>query len=154
MYSDFSSMPPDQEREFLVYEQRTRESEKTAWRIGGIVAGIYFALMIIVVLSHEKPPPLITGEDISVSGEERSVVPSEIREDMAPTPSPTPSPTEAATPSPTEAGTPSPTEGGTPSPTEGGTPSPTEGGDAPTTAPPPQPGATKASPTDLIKANQ
>jgi hypothetical protein len=133
MYTDFTSLPPDQEREFIVYEQRTREAEKSAWRTGSMVAGLYGLLMVIVVMSYDKPAPLIAEEDIAVEETRRRVV--EDDDDLAaPAPAPTPSPAPAPEAAPTEG-------------------APAEGSTAPV-VPPPPPGATKASPADLVKANQ
>jgi pyruvate/2-oxoglutarate dehydrogenase complex dihydrolipoamide acyltransferase (E2) component len=46
MNSDFSSWPRDQEQSFVVYEQRAQESSRKAFTIGGIVAGVWFVLLV------------------------------------------------------------------------------------------------------------
>jgi hypothetical protein len=149
MYSDFSSMPPDQERAFVVFEQRTRESEKSAWRMGGIVAAIYGVLMVAIVFSHDKPPPLIAEDDIAVT--EPTPRPSAaVEDDLG---EPTPSPAAEVTPSPGAEPMPSPGAEPTPSPGAEGAEGAAEGTGEPV-APPPSAGATKASPTDLVKANE
>ncbi len=126
MYQDFSSMPPEQEREFVVFEQFTRESAKKAIQVGGIVAGIYLLLMIVVVMSHDKPKPLIEGEDIADVESSPSTAPDPV----TPTPTPTPTPSPAA-----ETPTPSPAA------------APAEGAATP---PAPPAGATKAPPTAIV----
>jgi hypothetical protein len=117
MYTDFSSMPPEQEREFVVFEKFSVESAKGAWKLGYIVAGVYGLLMIVIVLSHSKPPPLIAEEPVEEVAARRPAAP--VQETA-----PAPEPVVAAEPAADE---------------------PAQ------EAPPPKPGATKASPTDLVK---
>jgi len=148
MYTDFSSLPPEQEREFVVFEQRTRESEKSALRVGGIVAVIYGLLVIAIVLSYDKPPPLIQEEDIAVTDEKRRVGTPDEDEDLTPPAETAPAPEEAA-PTPTPEGA----EGAEGVEGAAGAEGAEGAGDVPV-APPPKAGATKASPTDLVKANQ
>ncbi len=45
-FMDFSSWPREQEQSFVVYEQRSSESTKKAFTIGGIVAGAFFLIMV------------------------------------------------------------------------------------------------------------
>lgn len=130
MYSDFSSMPPDQEREFVVFEQFTRENAKSSLRIGGIVAAIYGIFVVAIVLSHDKPKPKISAEDIAVESTRRTVVEDDVAAPDAPDPA-------AAQPSEAAA---QPAAGAADAP--GGTPA---------AAPPPPPGATKAPPTQLVQ---
>lgn len=67
-YQNFTSLPPDEERTFVVYEQYSRESGKKAMTIGMIAAGIFFVLTLIVVFSHSKPTESkIKKEDIQTS---------------------------------------------------------------------------------------
>lgn len=54
-YQDFTSLPPDQERSFVVYERRTQETGKKAWTIGGVAAGVIGLFIIVTVLSHDAP---------------------------------------------------------------------------------------------------
>ena len=133
MYNDFSSMPPEQERAFVVFEQRTRESSRAAFRIGVIVAGLYGLLMVIIVMSYDKPPPLIAEEDIAVTEHKRRDAPAPAPDEDVPAP--------AATDTAPAAGGPA------------GEAAPGEASGQPV-APPPPPGATKASPADLVKANK
>lgn len=58
----FTSLPPEQESSFLVYEQRMVGTSKTANNVGWGVAIAMFVLLLIVVYSfpapkHEGPAP-------------------------------------------------------------------------------------------------
>jgi hypothetical protein len=53
-FQDFSSWPPDQERHFAVFEQRTVEASKKAWAIG-IFAGVAFGIAMIGIAVAFKP---------------------------------------------------------------------------------------------------
>jgi hypothetical protein len=117
--------------------------------MGGIVAAIYGVLMVAIVFSHDKPPPLIAEDDIAVT--EPTPRPSAaVEDDLG---EPTPSPAAEVTPSPGAEPTPSPGAEPTPSPGAEGAEGAAEGTGEPV-APPPSAGATKASPTDLVKANE
>ena len=52
-YQDFSSWQPEQERHFVVFEQRTIESSKRAWTVGAVAAAGFFVLVVMVVLSFK-----------------------------------------------------------------------------------------------------
>lgn len=47
-FSDFSSWPREQEQTFVVFEQHVTESQKKAWTIGAIVAGVVFLFAMVV----------------------------------------------------------------------------------------------------------
>ena len=66
-YSDFSSLPPEQEQSFVVFEQTTRESAKKA-KSAGIIAGGVFGLLIVVIAMGFKP-----AEKSHASEEEHSL---------------------------------------------------------------------------------
>lgn len=51
-YESFSSLPPEEERQFVVFEQRTVESAKKANVIGIVVAGAFALLTLIIVMSY------------------------------------------------------------------------------------------------------
>lgn len=53
-YMDFSSWPREQEQSFVVYEQRSNESQKKAYSLGGIIGGI--ALVIMLGIYIGVPP--------------------------------------------------------------------------------------------------
>jgi|GEM_PF-5307660 len=120
MLQDFSSMPPEQEREFVVFEQRLQSSSKSALTIGAIVGGVLGLLIVAIVLSGSEPEPLIKVEEPEAAP---AAAPSR------PTPEPPPA-AEAAAAVPETAA------------------EPTEAAPA-QEAPKPPPGATKAPPTAL-----
>ncbi len=103
-YVDFTSLPPEEEATFVVYEARTQETAKKALKIGAIVGGILGVLMVIIVFSFEKPKNLMAGDDIGMLGDkdDRAQQREEIK-DIEPAPTPdTATPSEAST-APTEA---------------------------------------------------
>jgi hypothetical protein len=127
-YESFSSLPPEEERHFVVYEQFTQENAKRATTIG-VVAGIGFAVVIIgIVAAFWGSTPKIKFEEAE---EEAAAAPA-----AAPAPAPTPAPAAApaATPPPSD----QPAAAATPPPA-------TPPADTPPAATPP-PGATKAPP--------
>ena len=119
MLQDFSSFPPEQEREFVVYEQRLQATSKSAVTIAAIVSGVFALLVIAIVLTGEKAAPVIEAPEPEVEAPAR---PSR--------PAPAPTPAAAPEPEPAEAAAEAPAE-------------PTR------QPPPPPPGATKAPPTAL-----
>lgn len=133
-FRDFTSLPPEEEAQFIVYEQRTQYWSKKALRIGAIAAGIFGILIIIVVFSHEKPENLMADDDIGMLGtkEDMAKQRQELKtgSDTPTTPATTP---EATTPTTPEATTP---EGTTPEATtpETATPDPAAAGSAETGA--------------------
>jgi hypothetical protein len=109
-FRDFTSLPPEEEAQFIVYEQRTRYWSKKALNIGMIVAGIFGLLLIIIVLSHDAPENLMADDDIGMLGDKEDL--DKQRENMkgtettpAPAPETTPAPEAApeATPDPASA---------------------------------------------------
>jgi hypothetical protein len=159
MVQDFSSLPPEQEREFVVFEEKTRESAQSAMRIGIASGAIFGALVIIIVMSYDKPPPKIKAEDIAV--ETQSARPVRARPAAAPALAPATEPSAGTeTGAGTGMGEPGAGAGETAAPTAGVAASPTGGvGVTPAapgttaatpTAPKPPPGATKAPPTALV----
>ena len=51
----FTSLPPEQESSFLVYEQRMVTTSKTANNVGWGVAIAMFVLLLVVVYSFPAP---------------------------------------------------------------------------------------------------
>jgi hypothetical protein len=45
-FVDFSSWPREQEQSFVVYEQRSSESQKKAFTIGGICGAVFLVFMV------------------------------------------------------------------------------------------------------------
>ena len=157
-YQDFSSWQPEQERHFVVFEQRTIESGKRAWTMGAVAGAGFFVLMVMIVLSFK---PDKSSSEAAVQEADDSM-PTERVPAASPAPAPTPAP--AATPAPSGAATGTdPAAGATAGAAPGAAPAAsapadTAAGTAPAAppagAPPPPKGATKASPTDLVKANK
>jgi len=156
-YQDFSSWQPEQERHFVVFEQRTIESSKRAWTVGAFAGAGFFVLVVMIVLSFK---PDKSSSEAAVEEADESM-PTE----RAPSASPAPTPAPAATPAPSGAATGTdPAAGATAGAAPAGAapaasaPADTAAGTAPAAppagAPPPPKGATKASPTDLVKANK
>ena len=52
-YQDFSSWQPEQERHFVVFEQRTIESAKRAWTVGAVAAIGLFVVIVMVIISFK-----------------------------------------------------------------------------------------------------
>ena len=50
---NFSSLPPQEEATFVVYEQQMAAAEKSGWTIGAIVSGIALVLMLGIYFGVE-----------------------------------------------------------------------------------------------------
>ena len=122
-YSNFSSMPPEEERQFVGFERVMRESLKKGMVLG-VSIGCGTLLVLLIIIWGVEPPPNELIEDLAADlAEEPSSAP-------APAPTPAPAPKAAPAPTPAPAGTAPPTE-----------------------APPPPKGATKAPPTAITGGN-
>jgi hypothetical protein len=106
---NFSSMPPEQEAAFVVYEERSVTAAKKAMTLGVIVGVSFFLVTILIVFSHSKPKSKMEGEDMGMLADEkeRAAERSQLKSD-APAPTPTPEGGTAPAPAPTPA-----PEGGT-----------------------------------------
>ena len=145
-YQDFSSWQPEQERHFVVFEQRTVESAKRAWTVAA-VAGIGFFILVVGVVLSFKPEKSSSEAAAEEVGQD---LPAESPSSATPAPAPTPAP--AATPDPAAPAATDPAAGTAPA--EGSAPTEAPAGAAPApgtvpAAPPPPKGATKAPPTAL-----
>jgi hypothetical protein len=87
-YRDFTSLPPDEEAQFIVYEQRTQQASKLAMKAGIIAAAIFGFLIVVIVFSHEPPENLMAEDDIGMLGDEKDIAKQrkELKEETAPTP--------------------------------------------------------------------
>ncbi len=65
-YVNFTSLPPEEEQTFVVYEQRTQETAKKAVIAGLIAGAAVFLITLVLVLSHDKPKNLMEGEDMGM----------------------------------------------------------------------------------------
>src|SRR5262245_34252327 len=104
-YESFSSLPPEEERHFVVFEEFTQQNAKRANLIG-IVAGGGFALLLIGIVAAfwgSSPKP---SEELEEQAQEAAAA--------APAPAPAPTPAPAAAAAPTDqapAAAPAPAEG-------------------------------------------
>ncbi len=126
-YQNFTSLPPEQEQQFVVFERQSVESSKKALTLGLIAGGALGLLLIIVQLTITPTPPLHTDALDDDMGAEEATPRRTTRK----------APSEATPPAPPTATEPAATA------TE---PAPT----ATEPAPPPPKGATKAPPTALM----
>ncbi len=120
-YQNFTSLPPEQEQHFVVFERQSVESSKKALTMGLIAGGALGLLLIIIQFTIPPTPPLHTDAlDDDMGAEETT--PRRTPTQKAPTTETRPEPA-AATTAPTESAT---------------------------ATPPPPKGATKAPPTALV----
>jgi hypothetical protein len=54
-YSNFSSLPPEEEQQFVVFERRSVEASRKAMTIGLISSGLLGLFITILVLTSEPP---------------------------------------------------------------------------------------------------
>jgi hypothetical protein len=138
-YKNFTSLPPEQEQSFVIYEKTSVESGKKALTIGTICGVAVGVLAIIFYMAFEPPKSSHYVEPES-----------DLPEETAPKAAPAPAPAEVA-PAEVAPAEVAPAEGAEAAvaPAEGA-----EAAAAPAeaaTAPEPPKGATKAPPTALIK---
>ncbi len=69
-YENFSSLPPNEERQFAVYEEHSQVSAQQATKLGMIVGGAVAAVVLLFALlvPHEKPEFDIGGEPPPAEG--------------------------------------------------------------------------------------
>ncbi len=124
-YVDFTSLPPEEEAKFVVFEQRTQESAAKAIKIGAITAGIVGLFLVIVVFSFDKPKNLMADDDMGMMADEEDR--AKQRSDFEPTKPPPPPPkTEETNPATPEGGA----SGASSPPVEGGAGGAAEAGGA------------------------
>ena len=152
-YQDFSSWQPDQERHFVVFEQRTVESARRAWTIGGLAGAGFFALILIIYFAF----PATVNKSEAAGSDDGPDLPSEKVPAAAPAPSPAAAPAAApgAATAPAAGATADPAAASASAPAAGTASAPAAGtASAPAattpTMPPPPKGATKAPPTALV----
>jgi hypothetical protein len=63
-YKDFTSLPPEKEQEFVVYEKTSVEAGKKAKIIALIVAASFLALTMGIVFSFEPPKSKMADDDM------------------------------------------------------------------------------------------
>ncbi len=92
---DFSSWPPHQEAAFQVYEQVREERQRRAWLVGGICAGAFFLLVMVITLGV-TPHKVDLTKDMNMSNITK-------KSETAPAAAPAAPPAEAPTAAPAEA---------------------------------------------------
>jgi hypothetical protein len=110
-FSNFSSLPPEQEATFAVYEERIQNASKSGLMFGAI-AGIGVGLLVIIISLTVTPKK--SGDYSGDPGSQTQKAPANtVKAETAPTPDPTaPSqspPAEAPPSGDTTAPSPSPT---------------------------------------------
>jgi hypothetical protein len=146
-YSNFSSLPVEEEQHFVVYERHSREAGKKARTLGLAVATSVLVLIVGIVFSFEKVKPVHPEEE--ALGAEAPASPAAAAAPAVPAAAAP----EAAAAAPAAAGTPA-AAGETAAPAAA---EPAAAGSAAAApagaagAPPPPKGATKAPPTSLVR---
>ena len=69
-YIDFTSLPPEEEATFIVYEQRSQESAKSAMKIALITGAVVAFLTVLIVFSFDAPENLMAKDDIGMLGDQ------------------------------------------------------------------------------------
>jgi len=135
-YSNFTSLPPEQEQQFVVFERQSVESSQKAMMIG-LISGAILGLFLIVLYVTSDAPAAMHADalDDDMAAEDEAPRKTKKKKKAAPA--------ETA-PAPTET---TPAEGATPP--AGAAATPTEAPTPPTPPTPPK-GATKAPPSALV----
>ena len=66
MIKDFTSFSAEEEKQFVVFEQRTRAIKKMASSAGLISAGVFGAFIVVIVMLYGESMPKISAEDLQV----------------------------------------------------------------------------------------
>ena len=71
MYKDFSSLPPEQEAQFAVFEQHSREAASAANKMSLIISGALFVVITAIVLGFWGPihPPTTADGEVAAETE-------------------------------------------------------------------------------------
>ena len=93
-YQNFTSLPPEQEQSFVVYERTSAESLKKAMTLGLICGAVVGVFMVILFFSYEAPINAHAVEPETDLAEEVAPAPKAA---AAPAPAPEPVAEEAAT---------------------------------------------------------
>lgn len=125
-FQNFTSLPPEQEQAFVVFEKTSVESGKKAMTFGVVTGAIFGIVVIALVFSHDPPK----------NAHAVKAPPTKVGEAKAKVKAPTPAPVEAA---PAVAPAADPAVAPSADPAEGAT-----------AAPAPAAGTTKAPPTALV----
>jgi cytoskeletal protein RodZ len=91
-YENFTSLPPNEEQTFVVYERRSVETGKKAMTLALIISAILGVITIIVVFSFDKPKNLMADDDMGMMSGSTSFDDDEEKKTAAPDPEPEPEP--------------------------------------------------------------
>ena len=100
-YKDFSSLPPDKEQHFVIFEKTSVETLAKAKKIAAIVAGVFGLIVCVIVLSFDKPKNLMEDDDMGQLSKSKS---SDDKAAETPAPKPDKPATEEKTPEPAAGG--------------------------------------------------
>ncbi|GAB4570446.1 MAG: hypothetical protein Tsb0020_25210 [Haliangiales bacterium] len=65
-YKDFSSLPPDKETHFVVFEQTSVQALKKARIAALVVSLLFFVSVMVVVYSQPEPENLMENDDLGL----------------------------------------------------------------------------------------
>ena len=87
-YSNFTSLPPEQEQQFVVFERQSAESSKTAMTMGIITGVVLFVFLIGLYAASDPPAALHTDalDDDMAAEEEAPKAKKKTPTETAPTP--------------------------------------------------------------------
>jgi hypothetical protein len=84
MYQDFTSLAPQDEQTFVVYERQMQESLKKGRNVGAIVGGVLFLLMMGIYFGVS--PTHKASEEEATSGEAQKAKPADAKDAPAEAP--------------------------------------------------------------------
>jgi hypothetical protein len=110
MLDNFTSLPPNEERQFHVYEQTMIDNQKKAWTFAGIAAAAAFILAVGIYFGVTPEKKVMIDEE-DMQGLQRTK-----KDEPRPTPPP---PAEAPAAAPAAEAAPAAAEGAAPAAAEG-----------------------------------
>ena len=69
-YQDFTSLPPEQEQSFIIYERTSNESGKKAMTLGAISGAVVCVIALILFFSYDAAPNAHAVDPVSDIEEE------------------------------------------------------------------------------------
>ena len=118
-YSNFSSLPPEEEQHFVVFERRSVEASKKAMTIGLITSGLLGLFITVLVLTSDPPAAKHTDaleSDIPAETTTPSTSSATTPDEPEPEPEPAAAEAEAAEPAADRREAPPPPKGATKAP--------------------------------------
>lgn len=98
-FKDFTSLPPDKEQTFVVYEKQSFETLAKAKKFGIIAGAIFGLLVIIIAFSFDKPKNKMADDEMGSLSKSKKADDAE-KEVPKPDPPPAPAEDKAADPAP------------------------------------------------------